>query len=298
MTDETRWPPTLGERLEAQGRRLTARLLPYLPWAGPLEVVVDRATALAAPFDGRFERVESLPDRAELRTSDAGGDGARRVSAVRGGGPPAPMTANGRRPGPVRGRAEGPADGRSLPADIRSRLRGVAGRGVDILRVHDDDAADELARAHRADAVTVGHDVYFRQGRFTPRDDPGFALLAHEARHVLGLLRPGAAWHRATGGGVRDEEEDALAYERAPVTRDIAPVPRGVARRSTPVAAGRASAVPGSATPASLAARPMKAAEDRDTSWRAPAPPDLEALRRGLLNDLMRQLRAEFERGG
>ncbi|MFD6184558.1 hypothetical protein, partial [Streptomyces goshikiensis] len=55
-------PPTLGERLDAQGRGLAARLLTPLPWAGPLRVFVDHAAGLVV-CAGRFERVESAPDR-------------------------------------------------------------------------------------------------------------------------------------------------------------------------------------------------------------------------------------------
>ncbi|MFC6833637.1 hypothetical protein ACFQL8_32915, partial [Streptomyces goshikiensis] len=54
--------PTLGERLDAQGRGLAARLLTPLPWAGPLRVFVDHAAGLVV-CAGRFERVESAPDR-------------------------------------------------------------------------------------------------------------------------------------------------------------------------------------------------------------------------------------------
>jgi hypothetical protein len=42
----------------------------------------------------------------------------------------------------------------------------------------------------------------------------------------------------------------------------------------------------------------MMAAADRDVSAPAPAPVDLEALRRDMVDDLMRQLRIESERGG
>jgi hypothetical protein len=41
---------------------------------------------------------------------------------------------------------------------------------------------------------------------------------------------------------------------------------------------------------------PMRAPADRDSAAPAPAP-DLEHLRRSLVEDLMRRLRAEFERG-
>lgn len=304
MTEERESLPTLGERLDAQGRGLAVRLLPSLPWAGPLQVLVGRAIALTAPFDGRFERIESSPDGVEPHRSVAGGGGARpRAPAVRWPEVVASTSATA----PADGPGERPVAGRPLPADVRSRLRDVVGRGADVLRVHDDDEADALARAHRADAVTVGRDVYFRAGRFRPREERGFGLLAHEATHVLALLRPGADWRRATGGGVRDEEQDALTQERAAVRRDVAPVrDRETRALALHPASGWPAATAGTAPPGALpvatapapAARPMTATPDRDTSPPSPSPLDLEALRRDLLNDLMRRLRTDFERGG
>ena len=82
------------------------------------------------------------------------------------------------------------------------------------MRVHDDRAADQLARRHRADAVTVGRDVYFRQDRLRPRDPQGFGLVAHEATHVAEFFAPGAAWRRLTGGAQQEEERLAEANER------------------------------------------------------------------------------------
>ena len=41
-------------------------------------------------------------------------------------------------------------------------MREVAGPGADVMRVHADARADAIARAHAADAVTLGADVYFR----------------------------------------------------------------------------------------------------------------------------------------
>ena len=48
--------------------------------------------------------------------------------------------------------------------------------------------------------------------------------------------------------------------------------------------------------PAPAAVQPMAASLDREVS--PPPPFDVEALRRSLLTDLMRQLRSDFERGG
>jgi hypothetical protein len=192
-------------------------------------------------------------------------------------------------------RGDGGPEGRPLSPDVRRTLHDVlgpgAGRAADALRVHDGAAADTLARAHRADAVTVGRDVHFRRGRYRPSDDAGFALLVHEATHVLALLEPGAAWHRATGGGRRDEEARAQAAERAGRAAPRSPLP-AVPRAARAAAPPVPNPVPTSPTP-----HPMTAVQDRDVTPAAAAAPDLEALRRGLVDELMRRLRTEFERG-
>ncbi|WP_405542689.1 DUF4157 domain-containing protein [Streptomyces goshikiensis] len=319
--------PTLGERLDAQGRGLAARLLTPLPWAGPLRVFVDHAAGLVV-CAGRFERVESAPDRPvplvaersanRSRPAASGLPGAAgREAAVPPAGPDAGLTP-GRSPAPPPRPPSAAPDGPRgdvLPAATRARLRGAVGPAADALRVHQDEPADALARARRADAVTVGRDVYFRRGRLRPQEERGFGLLVHEATHVLALMRPGAAWHRATGAGARAEEAEALAAERAAAPGAFpqtgSPLPGPSARSgavparppgSAAVAPAAAPAVaPAPAPPsASAAARAMAAPADREAAGAAPAPPpvDVQALRRELIDDVMRRLRDESERGG
>ncbi|MCX4821041.1 DUF4157 domain-containing protein [Streptomyces sp. NBC_01142] len=302
---------TLGELLDAQARWLSGRLTPTFPWAGPLGTLIEHAGEIAAPFDGRFDRVESAPESAGAALRPT----ATRAFGRETGPETGPETDPGARPGPAAwpdrkapgARADRFTPGRPLPADVRSRLRDVAGPAADALRVHDDDTADSLAHAHRADAVTVGRNVYFRAGRFQPREPRGFGLLVHEATHVLALLRPGAAWRRATGGGAQDEEAEALAGERAAVAPGVVPQ---AARHGGPPAPHALphptlhTTAPGHLpSPAhSPAARPAAAPADRDgqlsPAVSAPPPPDLERLRQSLLDELMHRLRTDFERGG
>jgi hypothetical protein len=203
-----------------------------------------------------------------------------------------------------------------------------------MLRVHDDAAADRMARAHSADAVTVGGDVYFRDGRYRPDEPSGFGLLAHETTHVSAALETGGAGRASEDGRVA-EEDLARARER-PMSDDVsAPsgaggsphrsgdpgariplttwseagsagmrptiVPTagdGSASAVTADVGGRATAVhaasPAGAVPAG--AVPMAAAVDRPADPAQPAL-DVEALRRDLLADLMSRLRTDFERG-
>jgi hypothetical protein len=193
------------------------------------------------------------------------------------------------------------------------------------MRVHEGPRADAYARAADADAVTVGADVFLRQGRWAPHREEGVALLAHEATHVAGLVDPGEAWRRAVGGAA--EEALARARERSFRAAAAAPSPAaagggaawpaGPERFSPSFGRARANHEPGPAATAStgVAARPAaapaapaglpvvavqgpgsRAGVERDLSA-AVAAPDLEALRRGVIAEVMQRLRSEIERG-
>ncbi|MGV9385758.1 eCIS core domain-containing protein [Nonomuraea sp. NPDC003707] len=308
MTDDGTPTGTLGERLDKAGRQIAARHLPSYPWVSGLARVAEHVTRLTEPFDGRFERQESPVGRQDeivrgVPVGDAPGASPSPASPGEASPPrpPAARAFSGDRtptefPSAESVRAPASAPGQALPPGVRSRLRGVAGPGADALRVHDDAAADTVARAHGADAVTAGADVYFRDGRLRPGDPAGFGLLAHEATHVTALLDPGGDWRRAAPGGVAAEERAALAQESAARHAPgpgAAPPPGGPPALPDP---GVAPPAPAPATAPRAAAHPMTAPVGRDLAQQPPF--DVEALRRSLIADLMRQLRTEFERGG
>jgi Domain of unknown function (DUF4157) len=45
--------------------------------------------------------------------------------------------------------------------------------------------ADEVCRAFGATALTIGSDIYFRDGAFAPHTSAGLRILAHEVAHVV-----------------------------------------------------------------------------------------------------------------
>jgi len=299
--------PTLGRHLDRQARRFATRSLPTRPWVAPFEVLAGRLAALPTPDGGRFNRREAgVPEAGVAEPTWPEPEPFGETSPGHDEPPAAPQ-------------------GRSLPGDVVSRLRAVVGPGVEAIRVHDDEAAHETAVAHRADAVTVGRDVYFREGRFDPREPRGFGLLVHEATHVVERTRPGASWRQATGSATAAEEDLALAREAAvvadrppapgawppppalpyggnPVTTSsgaFAPVPAPGPSPAAPAAFP--GVAPPAAAPPTPAARPMTAAIDRPTepaSVAGPPPLDVDALRERIVRDLKRQLRDEYERGG
>jgi len=262
----------LGLLLQAAARKLARAKDQPIAWLAPLAEVFERAAGASAARPNRFARVE--------------------VAHLRGDEALAP--------------AADPADTappQALPPDVRERLRWQVGDAARDLRVHDGEQADWLARQHRADAVSLGPDVYFARGRYQPHDSRGFSLLAHEAVHVAHAARDEVGSQRGSLSGLAAEESAAHAVERAALRGGPAASHPGFAPFSRTPGAARATAARAEAAPAasssSSAQRPMAASSDRavDVPPAAPAM-DMESLRQTLMRDLMNQIRADMERGG
>ncbi len=75
--------------------------------------------------------------------------------------------------------------GQPLDRETRAFMEPHFGHDFSTVRVHADAQAAESARAVNASAYTIGHDVVFDAGRFSPGTDIGRRLLAHELTHVV-----------------------------------------------------------------------------------------------------------------
>lgn len=85
------------------------------------------------------------------------------------------------------------------------------------IRLHHS-GANQLCRAFGATALTVGTDIYFRDGAFAPHTRDGLRLLAHEVAHVVQQQRghvPSVRLPCGTGvapaAGPQEGEADAAA---------------------------------------------------------------------------------------
>jgi hypothetical protein len=74
--------------------------------------------------------------------------------------------------------------GRPLDAETRAFMEPRFGHDFSQVRVHTDAKAAESARAVNGLAYTVGQDVVFRAGQYTPETREGRQLLAHELVHT------------------------------------------------------------------------------------------------------------------
>jgi len=107
--------------------------------------------------------------------------------------------------------------GRPLDDGSRERFAPELGDPLDDVRVHDDHAANDLARSVAARAFAVGSDLFFAEGQHTPGTTDGDHLLAHELTHVAQQRGAPAGGSLAVSqpGDTMEREADAAADELA-----------------------------------------------------------------------------------
>ena len=112
--------------------------------------------------------------------------------------------------------------GSPLPHSVRSFMEPRFNADFGAVRVHTDAHAHGLARAVNAQAFTVGNDVVFGAGHYSPHTDGGKRLLAHELTHVV---QQGGAGKIARRIDFQDQRERPGA---AQFEEDAAQLVRGV----------------------------------------------------------------------
>jgi hypothetical protein len=75
--------------------------------------------------------------------------------------------------------------GQPLDQHTREFMELRFGTNFSNVRIHTDNRASESAEALSSDAYTVGRDIYFASGKYTPASVEGQHLLAHELRHTM-----------------------------------------------------------------------------------------------------------------
>jgi len=76
-------------------------------------------------------------------------------------------------------------NGQQLSADIREPMEQAFGADFNGVHIHTDSEADGLNRQINAKAFTTGHDIFFRDGEYSPSSASGQKLIAHELTHVV-----------------------------------------------------------------------------------------------------------------
>jgi hypothetical protein len=75
--------------------------------------------------------------------------------------------------------------GSPLPEETRSFMENRFGADFSAVRLHTDSDAAQLSKELNAHAFTVGNDVFFNSGKYSPESSDGKQVLAHELTHTL-----------------------------------------------------------------------------------------------------------------
>jgi Domain of unknown function (DUF4157) len=154
----------------------------------------------------------------------------------------------------------GSGGGTPLDTDTRGLMEERLGQDFSDVRVHTGQKADESARSVNAHAYTVGTDVVFRSGHYSPDTDTGQRVLAHELTHVV-QQKAGPVAGTPAPGGIR-LSDPADPFEQA--------AERAAEQAMSPsVSAGQASADTGV----------QRQAEEEEEEEAAPAAQTLVAQR-------------------
>ncbi len=103
--------------------------------------------------------------------------------------------------------------GQPLDAPTRAFMEPRFGQDFSRVRVHTDTRAAESARAVNALAYTMGHNLVFAVGEYSPQTLEGKRLLAHELTHVIQQRRSG--YHPQAQHRLRVSDKDDPAEREA-----------------------------------------------------------------------------------
>lgn len=194
------------------------------PVSGPA-TPTNPAWARLAMSTGAAPAVEPADGAAE---GEARALAARALAGPAVADPPADPPAAGVRRAPARGAFLPPVrpaasrlllatPGRPLPEGLAADLGGRFGRPLGDVRIHDDPSADFAAAALRARAFTVGTDVAFRDGQYSPSTEGGRRLIAHEVAHVLQQTGTARGAAPVTAGRIQRDPDPAELDPDEPV---------------------------------------------------------------------------------
>lgn len=86
-----------------------------------------------------------------------------------------------------------------LDSNLKNFLAGILNIRVPSVKIYVNQASDTLARQHNADAVTYKDSIFFKTGKYDPRDKKGIALLGHELTHVVQMKMQNLPERKKTG---------------------------------------------------------------------------------------------------
>lgn len=122
-------------------------------------------------------------------------------------------------PNQTRSREKRPATSDVGQIPMPPLMHEIFGQHLEDVRIHADAGAAESARAVQASAYTVGNDIVFAAGRYSPHSVQGLRLLSHELAHVVqqqgGMSNPPAGIPSLSAAPVAPQHDDDIAALRA-----------------------------------------------------------------------------------
>ena len=103
--------------------------------------------------------------------------------------------------------------GESPRPDTRQELAKHIGFDPAMVRIHTGPVAAAAAKSLKADAFTIGKDIYFADKKYDPTTPKGLGLIAHEATHVgqqLGLKGTKLQFNTKSGGDAMEQEAQEI----------------------------------------------------------------------------------------
>src|SRR5438093_7261958 len=125
----------------------------------------------------------------------------------------------------------GSGGGSPLGSDTKGFMESRMGADFSDVRVRTDAKASESARSVQAHAYTVGSDVVFQSGQYTPENDSGKRMLAHELTHVV-QQRSGPVAGTPAEGGIKISHPSDTFEQAAESSADRAMSSQGPATQS------------------------------------------------------------------
>ncbi|MCP4369420.1 MAG: DUF4157 domain-containing protein [Deltaproteobacteria bacterium] len=118
--------------------------------------------------------------------------------------------------------------GRPLPKSTRSFFESRFGHDFSNVRVHTDEKAAQMSKSLKARAFTIGNNIVFGAGQYTPETKQGNRLLGHELAHVNQQENKGRLLRRYESG-----EHARLGEDRSEFKASLLPIQYTVRKGDT-----------------------------------------------------------------
>ncbi|MBW6474529.1 MAG: DUF4157 domain-containing protein, partial [Anaerolineaceae bacterium] len=125
--------------------------------------------------------------------------------------------------------------GQPLGSEISSQVTQKFGKSLNNVRLHTDRKSDQISRQINARAFTVGNDIFFRSGAYSPNSEQGKQTLLHEFAHVVQQSPSGTSSGPLKLGEPDDQferEADQVSKSQSSSSQSGSAISKGVVQRS------------------------------------------------------------------